>query len=67
MHLFWLQNFYGVFRLYRLLLIFMLSLIWTQGVRWRAGYLMASVFFILNFLKQVVLTAGSEGGFIPFR
>ena len=66
-HLFWLENFYGVFRVYRLLLIFMLSLIWTQGIRWRAGYLMVSVFFILNFLKQVVLTAGSEGGFLPFR
>jgi len=66
-HLFWLQNFYGVFRVYRLLLIFILSLIWTQGIRWRAGYLMASVFLILNFLKQVVMTAGSEGGFIPFR
>lgn len=66
-HLFWLQNFYGVFRVYRLLLVFILYLIWTRGAIWRTGYVIASVLFIFNFLKQIVFTAGSEGGFIPFK
>lgn len=66
-HILKLYEFYGIFRLYRLLIISGIYLIYKKGVRNIKIFALSTLVFTLNFVKQLILTYGDEGGFLPFK
>lgn len=67
LHILKLSEFYGIFRLYRLIIILGIYTIFRKGVVNMKLLAISCLVFALNFIKQFIFTYGDEGGFLPFK
>lgn len=67
LHTLKLYEFYGIFRLYRLIIILGIYTIYKRGVFDMKLLAISCLVFTLNFIKQFIFTYGDEGGFLPFK
>lgn len=67
LHVYLLSDFYAVFRVYRLMIVFGIYAIYKYGVNSLKLLAFSTFVFVLNFFKQLIFTYGQEGGFLPFK
>ena len=66
LHIYVFSTYYGVFRIYRLMIIMSIYSVYKFGVYSENIIKIGAVIFVCNFLKQLIFLYGQEGAFLPF-
>lgn len=66
LHIYVFSTYYGVFRIYRLMIIMSIYSVYKFGVYSENIIKIGAFIFVCNFLKQLIFLYGQEGAFLPF-
>ena len=66
LHIYVLSSYYGIFRIYRLMIILSIYSVYKFGVQSEKIIVLGAFIFVCNFFKQLIFLYGKEGAFLPF-